>query len=39
MYRIILGEEDMPTTKLTSNQYSFTVIKKAIDYVNKDKNR
>ena len=39
MYRIMLGEEDMPINKLKSNQYSFTVIKKAIEYVNKDKTR
>ena len=40
MYRIMLGEEDMPTTKLEkSNRYSFKVITKSIDYVNKDKKR
>ena len=38
MYRIMLGEEDMPTTKLEkSNRYSYKVITKAIDYANKDK--
>jgi len=40
MYRIILGEEDMPTIKLEkSNKYSFKVTTKAISYVNKDKTR
>ncbi len=40
MYRIILGEEDMPTTKLeSSNRYSYKVITKSINYVNKDKKR
>ena len=40
IYRIILGEEDMPTTKLEkSNRYSFKVTSKAIEYVNKDKTR
>ena len=40
MYRIMLGEEDMPTTKLEkSNRYSYKVITKSIDYVNKDKTR
>jgi len=40
MYRIILGEEDMPTIKLEkSNKYSFKVITKAVEYVNKDKTR
>ena len=40
MYRIMLGEEDMPTTKLEkSNRYSFKVTTKAIEYVNKDKTR
>jgi|TARA_R100000278_G_scaffold8955_1_gene10862 hypothetical protein len=38
MYRIMLGEEEMPTTKLEkSNRYSYKVITKAIDYANKDK--
>jgi hypothetical protein len=36
----MLGEEDMPTKKLEkSNRYSFKVITKSIDYVNKDKKR
>jgi len=36
----MLGEEDMPTTKLEkSNRYSFKVITKSIDYVNQDKTR
>ena len=40
MYRIMLGEEDMPTTKLEkSNRYSFKVMTKSIEYVNKDKTR
>ena len=40
MYRIILGEEEMPTTKLEkSNKYSFKVTTKAVEYVNKDKTR
>ena len=40
IYRIILGEEDMPTTKLEKiNRYSFKVTTKAIEYVNKDKTR
>jgi hypothetical protein len=40
MYRIMLGEEDMPTTKLEkSNRYSYKVITKSIQYVNKDKTR
>jgi hypothetical protein len=40
VYRIILGEEDMPTIKLEkSNKYSFKVITKAVEYVNKDKTR
>jgi len=40
MYRIMLGEEEMPTTKLeNSNKYSFKVMTKAIEYVNKDKKR
>jgi len=40
MYRIMLGEEDMPTTKLkNNNRYSFKVITKSIEYVNKDKTR
>jgi hypothetical protein len=40
MYRVMLGEEDMPTKKLEkSNRYSFKVITRSIDYVNKDKTR
>ena len=40
MYRVMLGEEDMPTSKLEkSNRYIFKVTTKAIDYVNKDKTR
>ena len=40
MYRIILGEEDMPTNKFeNSGRYSFTVMKTAIQNVNKDKTR
>jgi|TARA_B110001452_G_scaffold128097_1_gene106433 hypothetical protein len=36
----MLGEEDMPTTKLENiNRYSFKVITKSIEYVNKDKTR
>jgi len=37
MYRIMLGEEEMPTTKLEkSNRYSYKVTTKAIEYANKD---
>lgn len=40
MYRIMLGEEDMPTKKFENNsRYSFTVMKRAIKNVNKDKKR
>ena len=40
MYRIVLGEEDMPTNKFeNSSRYSFTVMKTAIQNVNKDKTR
>ena len=40
MYRIMLGEEDMPTTKLENiNKYSYKVITKAIDYANRDKRK
>ena len=40
MYRIMLGEEDMPINKLIkSNKYSFKVTTKAVEYVNKDKTR
>ena len=38
MYRIMLGEEYMPTTKLEkNNSYIYKVTRKAIDYANKDK--
>ena len=38
MYRIMLGEEDMPTKKLEkNNSYIYKVTRKAIDYANKDK--
>jgi hypothetical protein len=34
----MLGEEEMPTTKLEkNNRYSYKVITKAIEYANKDK--
>jgi hypothetical protein len=34
----MLGEEEMPTTKLQkSNRYSYKVITKAVQYANKDK--
>ena len=37
MYRIMLGEEEMPTTKLEkSNRYSYKVITKAIDYAKRN---
>ena len=40
MYRIMLGEEDMPTKKFENNErYIYKVTNKAIDYVNKDKKR
>ena len=40
MYRIMTGEEDMPTKKFEKNsRYSFTVMKTAIENVNKDKTR
>jgi hypothetical protein len=40
MYRIMLGEEDMPTTKFEkNNRYIYKVTTKAIEYVNKDKTR
>jgi hypothetical protein len=36
----MLGEEDMPTKKFENNsRYSFTVMKRAIKNVNKDKKR
>ena len=38
MYRIMLGEENMPTNKIkNNNRYSYKVIRKAISYANKDK--
>jgi len=38
MYRIMLGEEEMPTERLKKiNRYSYKVITKSIDNVNKDK--
>tara|TARA_R100000951_G_scaffold103211_2_gene95741 strand:- start:3517 stop:3951 length:435 start_codon:yes stop_codon:yes gene_type:complete len=40
MYRIILGEEDMPTRKLDkNNRYIYKVTAKAVAFVNKDKTR
>ncbi len=40
MYRIMLGEEDMPTKLFEkSNRYSFTVLETSIVNVNKDKKR
>ena len=40
MYRIMLGEEDMPIKKLeNNNKYSWKVTAKAISFVNKDKTR
>ena len=40
MYRIMLGEEDMPTAKFEkNNRYIYKVTTKAIEYVNKDKTR
>jgi len=40
MYRIMLGEEDMPTAKIENiNKYSYKVITKAVEYANKDKTR
>jgi len=40
MYRIMLGEEDMPLKKIeNNNKYSWKVTAKAISFVNKDKNR
>jgi len=40
MYRIMLGEEDMPTKIFENNsRYSFTVLETAIRNVNKDKTR
>ena len=38
MYRIMLGEEEMPTKKLeANNKYSWKVMAKAITFANKDK--
>ena len=37
MYRIMLGEEEMPTNKLKQDTYIYKVTKKAIEYANKDK--
>ncbi len=38
IYRIMLGEENMPTSKLEKNNwYSYKVITKAITFANKDK--
>jgi|TARA_R100001163_G_scaffold59317_1_gene48033 hypothetical protein len=40
MYRIMLGEEDMPTKVLESNnKYSWKVTAKAIAFANRDKTR
>jgi len=40
MYRIMLGEEDMPTKKLdNNNKYIYKVTSRAIKLVNKDKLR
>ncbi len=40
MYRIMLGEEDMPTKLFEkSSRYSFTVLETSIANVNKDKTR
>jgi len=40
MYRIMLGEEDMPTKKFdNNNKYIYKVTAKAIQFVNKDKTR
>jgi len=38
MYRIMLGEENMPTKVLDkNNKYSYKVMAKAIGFANKDK--
>ena len=38
MYRIMLGEEDMPTSKIQkSNRYNYRVTTKGTEYANKDK--
>lgn len=41
IYRIMLGEEDMPTKKLDekSNKYIYKVTSRAISFVNRDKTR
>ena len=40
MYRIMLGEEDMPTKKLDkNNRYIYKVTSKSVMFVNKDKQR
>jgi hypothetical protein len=44
MYRIMLGEEDLPTSKqrnsiMRNNTYTDKVLRRAIDNVNKDKDR
>jgi len=39
MYRIMLGEEDMPTNKLNNDRYIYKVTSKSIDFVNADKKR
>ena len=40
MYRIMLGEEDMPTKTLNNNnKYIYKVTAKAVDFANKDKTR
>ena len=40
MYRIMIGEEDMPTKYLSdNNKYSWKVTAKAISFVNQDKQR
>ena len=37
MYRVMLGEEEMPISKLKQDSYIYKVTKKAIEYANKDK--
>jgi hypothetical protein len=44
IYRILLGEEDLPTSKqrnpiMKGQSYTDKVMKKAIELINKDKNR
>jgi len=40
MYRIMLGEEDMPTKKIDSkNTYINKVTSRSVTFVNKDKTR